>query len=82
MGVPNYQQDEAIKLYGKDDVFNFDLSHHQIETELLCGEKSWFQVRFSTLKPDLTLKMYKNMQNPTKLKKTTMHFMTGAIPSQ
>lgn len=34
--------DEAIKMFGKDDVFNYDLSPHQIETELLCGERLYF----------------------------------------
>lgn len=52
--------DEAIKLFGKDDVFNYELSPHQIETELLCGEKLYFQVKFSTEKKDFSLRMVKN----------------------
>ncbi len=34
--------DDTIKLYGKDDIFNFELSPHQIETELLCSERLLF----------------------------------------
>jgi hypothetical protein len=52
--------DEYTKLYGKDDVFNFDLSPHQIETELLSGEKLSLLIKFSTEKKDLTLKIEKN----------------------
>lgn len=52
--------EEAIRLSGKDDVFNYDLSPHQIETELLCGERLYFQVKFSTEKKDLSLRMVKN----------------------
>lgn len=73
-GVSVY--DETIKLFGKDDVFNCDLSPHQIETELLCGERLYFQVKFSTEKKDLSLRMVKNGAN-TKLKSTSMMFQTG-----
>jgi hypothetical protein len=53
--------DEAIKLHGKDDVFNYELSPHQIETELLCGERLYFSIKFSTEKRDLSLKVIKNI---------------------
>lgn len=49
-----------MKLFGKEDVFNYDLSPHQIETELLCGERLYFQIKFSTDKKDLRLRMVKN----------------------
>ena len=72
----NTYVDESTKLYGKDDVFNFDLSPHQIETELLSGEKLSFLIKFSTEKRDLTLKIEKNNQH-TKLIGTTMQFQSG-----
>jgi hypothetical protein len=71
----NYS-DEYTKLYGKDDVFNYDLSPHQIETELLSGEKLSFIIKFSTEHKDLTLKIEKNNQQ-TKLLVTSMQFQTG-----
>jgi hypothetical protein len=70
--------DEAIKLNGKDDVFNYELSPHQIETELLCGERLYFQIKFSTAKRDMSLRMIKN-GTITKLKQTSMVFQTGRI---
>lgn len=70
------ENDDYIKLYGKDDVFNYELSPHQIETELLCGERLYFMIKFSTEKPDLSIKMVKNGQH-TKLKHTSMQFQTG-----
>lgn len=72
----NTYVDEYTKLYGKDDVFNFDLSPHQIETELLSGEKLSFLIKFSTEKRDLTLKIEKNNQH-TKLVGTSMQFQSG-----
>lgn len=74
--MSNPYVDEYTKLYGKDDVFNFDLSPHQIETELLSGEKLSFLIKFSTEKKDLTLKIEKNNQH-TKLIGTSMQFQSG-----
>jgi SUMO ligase MMS21 Smc5/6 complex component len=34
--------EDSVKLYGKDDIFNYELSPHQIETELLCSERLSF----------------------------------------
>lgn len=68
--------DETIKLIGKNDVFNTELSAHQIETELLCGERLSFLVKFSTDKNDLSLKVIKN-GSVAKLKQTSLTFTTG-----
>ena len=48
-----------------------------IETELLCGERLYFLVKFSTEENDLSLKMAKNGQ-VLKLKQTSMTFQTGS----
>jgi hypothetical protein len=69
----NNYSDEYTKLYGKDDVFNYDLSPHQIETELLSGEKLSLIIKFSTEHKDLTLKIEKNNQQ-NKLLVTSMQF--------
>jgi len=52
--------DEAVKLAGKDDVFNYELSPHQIETELLCGERLNFAFKFNTHQKDFHLTIEKN----------------------
>lgn len=70
-------QDESIKLYGKDDVFNFELSPHQIEAELLCGERMYFFFKFATEKRDLSLKVIKSNNQELRLQGTSMLFQTG-----
>lgn len=76
INMGSYNLDDSIKLFGKDDVFNYDLSPHQIETELLCSERLYFSVKFSTEKRDLTLKMIK-LNQETHLTHTSMSFVTG-----
>lgn len=69
--------EDTVKLYGKDDIFNHELSPHQIETELLCSERLLFQFEFTTEKPDITLKIIKNSNIETKLQQTQIAFTTG-----
>ena len=66
-----------MKLYGKEDFFNYEMSQHQIGTELLCSERLFFQCEFSSDKSDLTMKIIKNGNQETKLSQTSMVFTSG-----
>jgi len=70
-------EEEVVRLLDKTDVFNTELTNHQIETELLNGERLNFILKFSSHKKDLSLKIVKNAQT-SKLNGTSLTFMTGA----
>jgi hypothetical protein len=64
---------DHIKLLGRNDVFNHELTPHQIETEMLCGESLNFKISFSSKNQDLVMKIEKN-GNSTTFKPSNLSF--------